>query len=63
MPAIYLNNSNKTLSKRFACLQNKCFRHVIPFLLNSRLKRTNIWIGSSISKGLSPGLDREHKNL
>ena len=38
----YFNN----MPKRFACLQNKFFRHFIPFLFNSNLKQTNIRIGN-----------------
>ena len=34
--------------KQSACFHNKFFRHFIPFLLNSSLKQTNIWIGSCI---------------
>ena len=34
--------------KRFACLQNNFFKHYIPFLFYSSVKRTNISIGSSV---------------
>ena len=37
-----------TPSKQLSCLQNKLFKHFIPFLLKSRLKRTNIWMESCI---------------
>ena len=48
MATIYLNYCITTVSKRFAYLQNKFFRHFIPFRLKSSLKRTNILIGSCI---------------
>ena len=51
-----------TTSKRFACLQNKIFKHFIPFLLNSSIKATNIWTGSCIClffKTLHIALSRE----
>ena len=48
MAAIFFNYYINTPSKRFACLQNKSFKHFIPLLLNSSLKQTNIWMGSWI---------------
>ena len=55
-----------------SCLLNKFFRNFIPFLLNSSLKRTNIWMKSCICfvfwnapisaiKGVRSGLDGGHK--
>ena len=48
MAKIFFDYCINTPSKRFACLQNKFIRHFIPFLLNSSLKQTNIWMGSCI---------------
>ena len=49
MSAIFFFNFYiNTPTKRFACLQNKFFRHFYPFLLSSSLKRTNIWMGSCL---------------
>ena len=49
MAAIFFNYCFNAPSKRFAGHQNKFFRYFIPFILNSSLKRTNIWMGSYIS--------------
>ena len=38
MVTIFVEYSINKLWKRFACLQNKLFRHFIPFLLNNSLK-------------------------
>ena len=46
MVAIFFNYCINTPSKWFACLPNKFFRHFIPFLFNSSLEQTNIWMGS-----------------
>ena len=48
MVAISISYCINTPSKRFAYLKNKFFRHFIPFLPNSSLKQTNIWMGSYI---------------
>ena len=40
--AFFFNYCINTPWKRLACLQNKCFRHFIPFYSNS--KQTNIWM-------------------
>ena len=47
-PPFFFNYCINMPSKRFACLQNRFFGYLIPFLLNSSFKRTNIWIGSCI---------------
>ena len=44
---VFKNCINKPL-KGFACLRNKFFGHFIPFLFNSNLKRTKIWMGNCI---------------
>ena len=43
---IVINYCITSPSKRFAVLQNKSFRHFMTTLLNSSLKRNNIWIRS-----------------
>ena len=48
MATIFLGYFIKMSLKQLKCLQNKFFRHFIPFLLNTSLKRTNIWMGSCI---------------
>ena len=45
---LFFNYCISIPSKQFACLQNRFFRYFLPFLLNSSLKRTNIWMGSCI---------------
>ena len=42
MATIFFNYCINTPLKQFAFLQNKFFRHFIPFLFNSCLKQTNI---------------------
>ena len=45
MVAIFIFNYCINLPlKRFTYLQNKIFKHFIPFLLNSNLKRSHIWM-------------------